>query len=79
MTDERRYARLHYDTATLAADDIDAVRRYLPANYGAYREMNVDGSVDIVIAGVDRYGWTLDDYVLPRLASGNRFAKEDKQ
>jgi hypothetical protein len=38
----------------------ERVEPYLPMNY----------SVGCVIAGYDHAGWTLDDYVLPRLASG---------
>lgn len=59
-------------------DDERVVAKYLPDNY------KVDGVVDataldgldfpypqgIVISGRDVAGWTLDDYVLPRLASG---------
>jgi hypothetical protein len=46
----------------------ERVEPYLPMNYSvvsAFRFM--DGCV---IAGYDHAGWTLDDYVLPRLASG---------
>ncbi len=57
-------------------DDETVVAKYLPANY------KIAGLVDtaalddfpyphgIVISGKDVAGWTLDDYVLPRLASG---------
>jgi hypothetical protein len=48
------------------------IQRYLPANYEAH--VNSDGF--IVIEGQDSHGWTLDDYVLPRLASGLHFAEE---
>lgn len=53
------------------ARDVEQVQRYMPANYEASA---VDGM--IVIIGVDVAGWTLDDYVIPRLASGLIFAKE---
>jgi len=52
-------------------DKLETVRRYLPSNY----EADSDGG-NVWIHGVDRLGWTLDDYVLPRLASGLHFAKE---
>lgn len=47
------------------------VGAYLPANYrvifegsnSTYRRFHI-------IGGEDRHGWTLDQYVLPRLASG---------
>ena len=52
--------------------DLTAVRRYLPLNYRA--EKNAFDS--IIIEGFDVAGWTLDGYVIPRLASGLYFAKE---
>ena len=55
----------------------DAVAAYLPSNYavtGNYDSV-LHGPV-VVIAGEDRAGWTLDDYVLPRLASGLMFGSE---
>ena len=44
---------------------------YLPANYDA-----AFGSAHALIYGDDDHGWTLDGYVLPRLASGLYFARE---
>lgn len=46
--------------------DIEA---YLPSNYTAYRIITSDGA-RVLLAGVDQAGWTLHDYVIPRLASG---------
>lgn len=50
---------------------------YLPGNYGVIWEGKVaayegsDREVDgLLIAGVDRQGWTLDGYVIPRFLSG---------
>lgn len=45
---------------------VEAASRYLPGNY------HVTGWTDdlIMIEGSDDAGWTLDDYVIPRLASG---------
>lgn len=42
------------------------VAAYLPGNY------RVAGTVDggVLITGTDDGGWTLEDYVVPRLASG---------
>ncbi len=54
-------------------DKIDTVRRYLPSNYSA----DTDGG-SIFIHGEDVAGWTLDGYVIPRLASGLYFAREIK-
>ena len=52
----------------------DAARRvdaYLPANYAiAYAGPNPDGSVTVTVTGTDYRGWTAEDYVIPRLASG---------
>ena len=47
-------------------DNIHVVSAYLPGNYriiGMQEE-------DVLIGGVDNHGWTLDGYVIPRLASG---------
>jgi hypothetical protein len=51
--------------------DLDRVRRFLPSNYTA----DSDGG-SIWIHGYDSLGWTLDGYVIPRLASGLIFARE---
>lgn len=53
--------------------DTRTVDAYLPDNY---RVAGTLPNGDIVIAGEDRLGWTLDAYVLPRLASGLIFASE---
>jgi hypothetical protein len=45
----------------------EVVARYLPSNY------QVVGTIEggsVIIAGYDSAGWTLDDYVIPRLGSG---------
>jgi len=55
----------------LGHDKLATIRRYLPSNYTA----DSDGG-DIWITGVDSMGWTLDDYVIPRLASGLYRAEE---
>jgi hypothetical protein len=47
------------------ADKVATIARYLPSNYAA----SVDGE-NVRIFGFDSRGWTLDDYVIPRLASG---------
>lgn len=51
--------------------DLEAIRRYLPHNYWA----DSDGG-NVWIHGYDNAGWTLDGYVIPRLASGLYFATE---
>lgn len=53
---------------------VESVARYLPANYKV-----TDSDTDYVyFAGHDNAGWTMEDYVLPRLASGLIFAEEVK-
>lgn len=49
------------------------IARYLPDNYTVTRVLP-DGSV--LIAGEDHAGWTLEDYVIPRLASGLYWTEE---
>jgi hypothetical protein len=53
---------------------LQTVRRFLPSNYTAHAEFWMKW--EIVITGEDRAGWTLDDYVIPRLASGLYWAEE---
>ena len=50
---------------------LETVQRYLPSNYTA-RQIG-EG---ILIEGVDSHGWTMVDYVIPRLASGLHWARE---
>jgi len=53
------------------------VAAYLPRNAivtGGYTEG--DGKSVVTIAGYDDAGWTFEDYVKPRLASGNMFAEK---
>lgn len=60
--------------AVIYTDRAETVARYLPSNYSVVSCENGE----TVIAGEDSAGWTLDDYVLPRLASGLYFGKELK-
>ena len=53
-------------------DDIETIKAYLPANY-EFEKVVDEG---IIISGEDNCGWTMDEYVLPRLASGLHFGKE---
>lgn len=49
----------------------EKVARYLPANYEVVAAYSTDdGETVVLISGKDNAGWTLDDYVIPRLASG---------
>ena len=64
--------------------DRDNVAAYLPSNYRVIHTEPRDltdtatreGWKSVVIEGKDTCGWTLDSYVLPRLASGNLHAVE---
>jgi len=55
-----------------------SVQDYLPANFTARYFADVTLGTVVLIEGYDRAGWTLDDYVIPRLASGLIVAKEVK-
>lgn len=66
-----RYARVRGSTTT-----VEAVERYLPANYEVVGHGTDDEGPYVLIEGHDAHGWTLDGYVLPRLASGLHFGVE---
>jgi hypothetical protein len=55
-------------------DTVERLEAYLPTDYTV--ESFTDGVA--IIVGTDYAGWTLDDYVLPRLASGLMFGQEIK-
>ena len=55
-------------------DTAETVAAYMPGNY---RVIGMDGE-DVLIGGTDNHGWTLDDYVIPRLASGMMHCTEIK-
>jgi len=59
----------------------EKVQNYLPSNYTAschIKDHGTEALACIRIEGYDRAGWTLDAYVIPRLASGLIVAKEIK-
>lgn len=80
---------MRFAVITGGADSLDQVARYMPGNYTA---VQVDAQPFdtyaalgapmprlagfILIIGEDNAGWTLDGYVIPRLASGLIFATE---
>lgn len=45
--------------------DESRVARYLPSNFTAHQS-----GADVLVSGKDSHGWTLEGYVIPRLASG---------
>lgn len=65
----KRYAIIHTPAEHTVAS-------YLPANYEVLGCVEHDGKLVTVIGGRDNCGWTLDAYVLPRLASGLYFGEE---
>jgi hypothetical protein len=71
---------MRYASVT-GARDSDEVAAYLPGNYEVYGHRFPDGPsgrIVVLIRGVDTAGWTLDDYVIPRLASGSMGCEEAK-
>lgn len=68
-----RFALITFKPGQDEDDELRRVKRFLPSNYDAV--ITNDG---ILIAGKDNAGWTLDGYVIPRLASGMIFAKETR-
>jgi hypothetical protein len=69
---------MRYALITITSDR-DNPAAYLPADYRElYREPSRerDGWTSVVIGGRDNAGWTLDGYVLPRLASGMIYGRE---
>jgi len=63
---------------------VEQIERYLPGNYRNVGYAPADSNAldvrslapAVVIAGEDNAGWTLDDYVIPRLQSGLIAASE---
>lgn len=69
-----RRAVLRADSEQAACKLARQVKNYLPSNY---QVVGCHGGV-VTVEGHDRFGWTLEDYVLPRLASGLLHAEEVK-
>lgn len=61
-------------------DTPDTITSYLPGNYAVVGlvESPLLSATWVLVEGRDVAGWTLDDYVLPRLASGLRVGFEAK-
>jgi hypothetical protein len=58
--------------ALIATRTPESVDRYLPSRY----KVLARGAARALIGGEDFHGWTMDDYVLPRLASGLHYGRE---
>ena len=71
-------APMRYAIVRQRAGMTDQIASYLPANYSVLGRTPIRASdeVQILIGGQDRAGWTLDEYVIPRLASGLIHAEE---
>jgi hypothetical protein len=63
-------------TITVQGATAEKVAAYLPDCYSVV-STNDDGSV--TICGEDVAGWTLSDYVIPRLATGGMFVNKEDQ
>lgn len=61
-----RFARSDVPDGVEVEARAETIARYLPRNYSVRRT----GERFVLIQGTDKAGWTLDSYVLPRLASG---------
>jgi hypothetical protein len=69
---------MRYASVT-GARSSDEVAAYMPGNYEVYGHRFPDGGTGrlvVLIRGEDNAGWTLDDYVIPRLASGLMACRE---
>lgn len=71
-----RTGRVPVRFAIAIGSALSTVRAYLPRNYSAWPIAPADGRDRVLIVGRDNAGWTLDGYVIPRLASGLHFARE---
>lgn len=58
------------------ANHRDHLEAYLPSNYKVLVSQAIEDGVVFIIGGEDNAGWTLDEYVIPRLGSGLIFAEE---
>jgi hypothetical protein len=56
---------------------LEEVQRYLPEGWNAVIAASTANDEDVIVAwGEERAGWTVDGYIIPRLASGLIVAKE---
>jgi len=58
--------------AVRGARTVREVEAYLPASYAVMESFETlpGGRLVVIIGGYDNAGWTLEGYVMPRLASG---------
>jgi hypothetical protein len=69
---------MRYALVSANAGQTDQIAAYMPGNYKVLGRTPIKGTntVQVLIGGRDVAGWTLDDYVLPRLASGMYYGDE---
>lgn len=73
----KRYAMVGIPAGKDVSDFRETVTCYLPRNYSVTKTVTASLQCRyIVIEGEDNHGWTLDGYVIPRLASGLIHAEE---
>ena len=58
-----------YRIALVTGATKEVAEAYLPSNYAVVGALP-DDSGSLLIAGIDAAGWTLDDYIKPRVSSG---------
>lgn len=63
-------------TALVQGGTAEQVANYLPTNYKVTKQLLGHA---VIIEGEDNAGWTLKDYVIPRLASGLITCTEQQQ
>jgi hypothetical protein len=78
ITQKKRRAIVKLKEEEVWKKRVEDVCKYLPHNYDCSLGDDPDDEYMscIVIEGYDDRGWTLDGYVIPRLASGLICAKE---
>lgn len=74
VRDERPVRRARIRRSPIGGPTRETAANYLPHNYQV-TEVTPEW---VYIEGRDDHGWTLDDYVIPRLASGLIWAEEVK-
>ena len=64
-----RFAKIELDRSHTRSMRITLVQvqRYMPSNYQVIEDPNGEA---LYIYGHDNHGWTMGEYVIPRLASG---------
>jgi hypothetical protein len=69
---------MRYALINANAGQADQIAAYMPSNYTVLGRTPISASnvVQYLIGGHDNAGWTLDGYVLPRLASGMYYGIE---